>query len=688
MADISVLARLIDGEVRNVELSSNSLVLQSVKIGTSELTKNALDKLVLTIDSATAVDASTLHHHNNSYYTKSQLASVVDTIAGASLIGVDQSPAFANISGATVQAILESIDTALGGATGIVWSTPVDASIVPDTADTYNLGSDLLPFTNAFAKQYVVNDGASTFRGKLSSDIAFTNSIVLNSGNGQDVRIVGGQNFDQINAGADVHVFADDLNIEATNFKMLNPSVPSIIGQVWTASGVNGEGYWTNSAPDGADQQLSNLTGTVAIPDGVDILALNDQQVNLGSSAKYFSNVWAGNLNARSTLQIFGTVLEGDLLWSAGTAFPSGASGVRLSLPATATGDAVGLSTADNSVADATPTKDIRLETGNKTDGTGRSGNIYLEPGTSDGGLKGDILLAGGSLELGPYTDGGWFWGAEGWGLHIPQGNGVNHLSMDTKDHASDSTDTPVNISIQTGYKPGNSSTQATGSFYLTTGQNAGSGQSGYVGIQTGETLNGSTGQSGDLDLYTGGSVGSGNSGYLAIQSGNSQGLSGNTGPVNFQSGNNTAAAGDSGQVSIFSGNSTNGDSGDLLLRVGSAGGTQGNIKLFKQGVAPSIGDVFTATATDGSGYWAAPAAVGSTKVETRTITAGEAGTKSLVLVATPITPAEVTLAVAGAPAQHYGIDFTVSGTTLTWNALGLDGILDDTDNLTILYVT
>lgn len=54
-------------------------------------------------------------------------------------------------------------------------------------------------------------------------------------------------------------------------------------------------------------------------------------------------------------------------------------------------------------------------------------------------------------------------------------------------------------------------------------------------------------------------------------------------------------------------------NSGNITLTIGTAGGTQGEIKLLKSGVAPTIGDVWTATNVDGSGYWAAPSGSGAT---------------------------------------------------------------------------
>ena len=61
-------------------------------------------------------DAGALHNHNGAYFTKAQLQSTVDGSSGASLIGIDQTPAFTNFTptSGTVQGALEGINAALG----------------------------------------------------------------------------------------------------------------------------------------------------------------------------------------------------------------------------------------------------------------------------------------------------------------------------------------------------------------------------------------------------------------------------------------------------------------------------------------------------------------------------------------------------------------------------------------------
>lgn len=64
-----------------------------------------------------------------------------------------------------------------------------------------------------------------------------------------------------------------------------------------------------------------------------------------------------------------------------------------------------------------------------------------------------------------------------------------------------------------------------------------------------------------------------------------------------FDTGNKTAGTGNSGGVKFTIGTSS--------------GGSQGSFKFLKSGVAPSVGDVWTASNADGTGYWAAPSGGG-----------------------------------------------------------------------------
>lgn len=82
-----------------------------------------------------------------------------------------------------------------------------------------------------------------------------------------------------------------------------------------------------------------------------------------------------------------------------------------------------------------------------------------------------------------------------------------------------------------------------------------------------------------------------------------------------------------------------------------------------------------------------APVISGIWKTEYRTISGGEATAKQLTLAQTPASGTEVMLDVIGGGAQFYGDDFTVTGTTLSWSGLGLDGVLGSGDKVRIGYV-
>lgn len=79
-------------------------------------------------------------------------------------------------------------------------------------------------------------------------------------------------------------------------------------------------------------------------------------------------------------------------------------------------------------------------------------------------------------------------------------------------------------------------------------------------------------------------------------------------------------------------------------------------------------------------------AALNDRRVQTFDLTSTDITNKYVTLAATPASAGRVVVEVKGAPGQYYGADFTVSGNQVSWNGLGLDGILDAEDYLTISY--
>lgn len=72
----------------------------------------------------------------------------------------------------------------------------------------------------------------------------------------------------------------------------------------------------------------------------------------------------------------------------------------------------------------------------------------------------------------------------------------------------------------------------------------------------------------------------------------------------------------------------------------------------------------------------------GTFTVRYHEITAPEAAAKELTLAATPSVPSNVILDIIGGSSQRYGVDFSVSGNVLTWDSLGLDGVINVGDIL------
>lgn len=113
MSDITALSRIIQGSARNVDISSNTLVVLTIKIGGSvsntELNKAILDKLVL-IESIADADGS----YDTRYTKIGDLASRTSG-KGASLVALQDAGAYFTTK--NVEAALQQLGAALGTGT-------------------------------------------------------------------------------------------------------------------------------------------------------------------------------------------------------------------------------------------------------------------------------------------------------------------------------------------------------------------------------------------------------------------------------------------------------------------------------------------------------------------------------------------------------------------------------------------
>lgn len=129
MADISILSRLLNGIQRNVDLSTNTLVVNELKVGGSASTDILTQALVQKLSGLQSDGDGTF---DSRYFTESEIGSTTAS-SGASLVGVNHSATNYTPGSANVEEHLSAIDTALASAGGTAFSDSVFR--VQDNAD-------------------------------------------------------------------------------------------------------------------------------------------------------------------------------------------------------------------------------------------------------------------------------------------------------------------------------------------------------------------------------------------------------------------------------------------------------------------------------------------------------------------------------------------------------------------------
>lgn len=76
-----------------------------------------------------------------------------------------------------------------------------------------------------------------------------------------------------------------------------------------------------------------------------------------------------------------------------------------------------------------------------------------------------------------------------------------------------------------------------------------------------------------------------------------------------------------------------------------------------------------------------------SYEIEYITVTLLDFVNKSITLNATPNFPDRTLLTVEGGPPQFYNLDYAVVGSSVTWDLLGLDGLIEVGDIIQVIYV-
>ena len=534
------------------------------------------------------------------------------------------------------------------------WSTPIDSNITVDTDSAYSFGTLSDRLLNVFTDSVSVGDlriyNITNPEGQLTATLrtqgelspsslslypstrsdanataagtlyllsgartsgtagALSGDVIMKSGDSNqgsgNILIESGEGTAEDSG--DISLVIGTAGGTQGDIKLLKTGVAPTVGDVWTATGVDGAGYW--ATPTSGGDLWSDPVDANIVPDA-------DNTRSLGSVANYMSNVYVRNfwmkaVSADDELAVFynsatqalftmatdGTTPSGsdvDFRLQAGSAVPATSDeGIALytrnqtSTTTDPTGQ-VRLETGNQVVASATAvTGGIFAKTGNSIDGA--SGNIELETGTPTGtGSRGDIVFKDGS---------------EGTVGHVWTSTGVNGEGNWAAPSGGGITwSTPVDSNITLDADETYNLAEPTASFNngyfktLTVNRNSSGGGVSLYDNTTLSYIMGAgtqTSPSGSKDGAFFRPFNNGDNFTVWTQGGGSTA----SGSIYFETGNQTGTA----------------DSGDFSVLIGTSTATQGDIKFLKSGNAPTVGDVWTATGTDGSGYWAAASGGGN----------------------------------------------------------------------------
>lgn len=593
MADISILTRLLNGVQRNVDLSSNTLVVSDLKI-------NGIN-----------------------------LRSAASGTAGSTAIGDDNSYTNITPATATVKGALSALDSALATATGganktlsnLTAPTAVNIDLTPAAAITQSIGDNSLPwlkvwaesigYTSAFSLNLstgALNNSSSNtvadFSGSTLNDAGGTPSVewanrLLRAGTGTVIADWSSGGPLLLNVGAD----ANSQNI----VNLLDPVNPQDAAtKNYVDTSISGLSF--------ANKTLSNLTSPTAL--NQDILPDAYISRNLGSTTLpfnvveaighrtpstnfvYTGDIIAGspgqiqNLSSTANISVFTDVWGPNIPQGTRVASISGTTVTLTNSVATGTTGATVTFTQISGFRGEDPatnaySSSVYYRTGNVS-GTGSSGATYITSGNASGsGNSGQVYMASGTASSGST-------GPANFGSGVSTSGASGAVTIFSGSANASTAGATGTVGVFSGNINNASNANNSGNVSMASGFTVGTGKSGNVNINSGSVTSNTsgnvsfgsgqatTGSSGTSGLFSGNVTGgTGNSGDVSAFTGTVQG--GTSGALHLGTGSAGSGDGSSGEIFISSGNAFgNGNSGDISLFAGTVPGTgtRGSILL------------------------------------------------------------------------------------------------------------
>lgn len=432
--------------------------------------------------------------------------------------------------------------------------TAINQNLEFDTDSLYNVGSSSENLANVFTKTILSSTNIGITADGSTDIVASTGNIGLAAPGGADINLSPLDNsntlnlkfFDTSNARYAAIRSPSDLSTPGS----YTLTLPSTIGGAGEILSTDGSGFlsWVSASGGGANTALSNLASVafnVSLVPGAGGL-------DIGSSSQEIDDVWSTRV--RLGHDGVGTLLINNSNVSKGSVSTdfSAPTGQDPDVHFKSAGGAlsIGVFSVDSSANNSTATGFALFETGNKTAGTGDSGPIIVQTGTSAGGASGALYFKSGNDDVGT-------------------GSGLLSISSGSVGGAAISGA----ITVVSGNSAASTAGAKTGEITLASGNSTGADSDGTGGVTIASGASDATASA---------------SGNITIRSGGSAYQSGDV----FLSTGDGSIADDaySGDVWITTGAVTGtANGGDIILQLGSVGsGTRGTIQL--NGHAKTVG--------------------------------------------------------------------------------------------------